>query len=258
MRKYLAEALGTGLLVLGGVGTAVIAGEDVGFLGVALAFGLVLLVLAYAIGPISGCHVNPAVTVGLLAARRIGPRDALGYVVAQVLGAIVGAAILLFIVKGREGGYDAAELGFGTNGYGASSPGGYGLAQVLVAEVVLTFVLVFVVLAATDRLAETAFAGIPIGFALALIHLVGIPIDNTSVNPARSIGPALFAGGEAITQLWAFLVAPLAGGVLAAAVHGVLFAGGRPIPSEESAVAAGPPDADALREAGRAAEPPRA
>ena len=238
MRRAGAEAVGTFVLVFGGVGTAVIAGEAVGALGVAFAFGLSLLAMAYAIGPVSGCHINPAVTLGLLVARRIGIPEAVSYWIAQVVGAIVAAALLLVIAKARAGGYDTAAEGFGANGYGDHSPEGYGLGAALVAEIVLTSFLVFTVLAATDRIASVAFAGIPIGLVLVLIHLVGIPITNTSVNPARSIGPALFVGGWALEQLWLFIVAPLAGAVVGAAVHRLLFTGGAPIEPAESAVEA--------------------
>ena len=239
MRRAGAEAFGTFVLVFGGVGTAVVAGEVVGALGVAFAFGLSLLAMAYAIGPVSGCHINPAVTLGLLAARRIGMSEAIRYWIAQVLGAIVAAALLLVVAKARQGGYDASVEGFGANGYGDHSPDGYALGGAAIAEVVLTSFLVFTVLSATDRIASVAFAGIPIGLVLTLIHLVGIPITNTSVNPARSIGPALFVGGWALEQLWLFIVAPLAGALLAVVVHRALFAGSVPVEPEESAVAAG-------------------
>jgi len=238
MRRAGAEAVGTFVLVFGGVGTAVIAGEAVGALGIAFAFGLSLLAMAYAIGPVSGCHINPAVTLGLLVSRRIELSEAIRYWGAQVVGAIVASAVLLVVAKARAGGYDAAAEGFGANGYGDHSPEGYDLLGALIAEIVLTFFLVFTVLAATDRIASVAFAGIPIGLVLVLIHLVGIPITNTSVNPARSIGPALFVGGWALEQLWLFILAPLAGAALAAAVHKFLFAGETPIAPEESAVAA--------------------
>ena len=238
MRRAGAEAFGTFVLVFGGVGTAVIAGEAVGALGIAFAFGLSLLAMAYAIGPVSGCHINPAVTMGLLAARRIELSEAIRYWVAQVIGAIVAAALLLVIAKARQGGYDAGVEGFGANGYGDHSPGGYGAGAAFLAEVILTAFLVFTVLAATDRIATVAFAGIPIGLVLTLIHLVGIPIDNTSVNPARSIGPAIFAGGWALGQIWLFIVAPLVGAGLGAAAHYGLFAAGETVPPEESAVAA--------------------
>jgi len=234
-----AEFVGTFVLVLGGVGSAVIAGEAIGALGVALAFGLSLLAMAYAIGPISGCHINSAVTLGLLVRRKIQPNEAVAYWIAQVLGALVAALVLMIIAKAREGGYDLSDNGFGANGYGDHSPTGYGLGAVLLTEVILTAILVFTVLAATDRIAQVAFAGIPIGLVLTLIHLVGIPVDNTSVNPARSLGPAVFVGGWALEQIWLFIVAPLIGAVLAAGLHQWLFAGTSPVEPEESAVAAG-------------------
>ncbi len=238
LRRAGAECIGTFVLVFGGVGTAVIAGEKVGNLGVAFAFGLSLLAMAYAIGPVSGCHINPAVTLGLLVSLRISPAEAARYWAAQVVGAIVAAGLLLAIVSARKAGYDADVEGLGANGYGAHSPDGYPWGAALAAEVVLTAFLVFTVLSATDRIAAVAFAGIPIGLVLTLIHLVGIPITNLSVNPARSIGPALFVGGWAIEQLWLFIVAPLLGALLGATLHRFLFAGGEAIEPEESAVAA--------------------
>ena len=216
MKKYAAELVGTFVLVFGGVGSAVLAGTHIGFAGVAFAFGLSLLAMAYAIGPISGCHINPAVTLGILIARKIGVKDAVLYMVAQVIGAIVAAALLLFVAQGAAGGYDPHAAGFGANGYGMHSPGGYSLGACFLAEVILTAFLVITVLGSTDLAAPVGFAGIPIGLVLVLIHLVGIPITNTSVNPARSIGPALFVGGWAIQQLWLFIVAPFIGAVLAA------------------------------------------
>jgi aquaporin Z len=240
LRRAYAEAIGTFVLVFGGVGSAVIAGDKIGNLGIAFAFGLSLLAMAYAIGPVSGCHINPAVTLGLLVARRIGLPEAVRYWIAQVVGGIVAAGLLLVIVSARKAGYHAGTAGLGANGYGAHSPGGYPWGAALVAEVVLTSFLVFTVLAATDRIASVAFAGIPIGLVLTLIHLVGIPITNLSVNPARSIGPAVFVGGWALTQLWLFIVAPLAGGALGAAAHRLLFEGVPPVSPEESAVAAEP------------------
>ncbi|HST42589.1 MAG TPA: aquaporin Z [Conexibacter sp.] len=239
LKRALAEALGTFVLVFGGVGAAVIAGDRIGFLGVAFAFGLSLLAMAYAVGPVSGCHINPAVTLGLLARGKIELSEAARYWIAQIAGAIVAAALLLVIVKGKAGGYDAGEAGFGANGYGEHSPGGYPWGSAFAIEVVLTGFLVFTVLAATDRIASVAFAGIPIGLVLVLIHLVGIPVDNTSVNPARSIGPALFVGGWALEQLWLFIVAPLLGALLAAGLHALLFSGEVAVAPEESAVAAG-------------------
>jgi aquaporin Z len=245
LRRAGAECVGTFVLVFGGVGTAVIAGEAVGNLGVAFAFGLALLAMAYAIGPVSGCHINPAVTLGLLVSRRITLPEAARYWAAQVLGAIIAAALLLVIAKARAGGYDAEAEGFGANGYGDHSPEGYGAGAAFVAEVVLTAFLVFTVLSATDRIASVAFAGIPIGLVLTLIHLVGIPITNTSVNPARSIGPALFVGGWALEQLWMFIVAPLVGALVGAVLHRALFAEVVPIAPEESAVASEPAEGQA-------------
>jgi aquaporin Z len=237
-RRTVAEAVGTFVLVFGGVGAAVIAGEQIGNLGVAFAFGLSLLAMAYAIGPVSGCHINPAVTLGLLVRGKIGTDDAIRHWVAQVIGAIAAAGLLLAIVSARKAGYDAGTDGLGANGYGDHSPDGYPWGAALVVEVLLTALLVFTVLAATDRIANVAFAGIPIGLVLVLIHLVGIPVDNTSVNPARSIGPAIFVGGWALEQLWLFIVGPLLGGLLGAAVHAGVFAGEDRIPARESAVAA--------------------
>jgi aquaporin Z len=219
MNRYLAELVGTFVLVVGGCGAAVLAGDKIGFLGVSFAFGLSLLAMVYAIGPISGCHVNPAVTLGLLLTKKFDVRDAGGYVVAQIVGAIVGAAVVLLVANGVPGGYDAAAKGLAANGFDTHSPGGYGLAAAFVAEVVLTFFLVITVLGATDVKAPVGFAGIPIGLVLTLIHLVGIPVTNTSVNPARSIGPAVFVGGWALSQLWLFIVAPLIGAGVAAAVY---------------------------------------
>ena len=236
VRRAAAEFIGTFVLVLGGVGAAVVAGDKIGFLGVAFAFGLSLLAMAYAVGPISGCHINPAVTIGLLARGRIEIGEAVRYWIAQILGAIVAAAVLLLIAKSRAGGYDAGASGLGSNGYGVQSPGLYKLGGAAAFEVIFTAFLVFTVLAATDRIAAVAFAGIPIGLVLVLIHLVGIPIDNTSVNPARSIGPAIFQGGWALEQLWVFIVFPLIGGLLAAGLHAVLFSGAAPVSAEESAV----------------------
>jgi aquaporin Z len=230
--------VGTFVLVFGGVGAAVIAGEQIGNLGVAFAFGLSLLAMAYAIGPVSGCHINPAVTLGLLVRGKIGTDDAVRHWVAQVVGAIAAAGLLLAIVSARKAGYDAGTDGLGANGYGDHSPDGYPWGAAFAVEVLLTAFLVFTVLASTDRIANVAFAGIPIGLVLVLIHLVGIPVDNTSVNPARSIGPAIFVGGWALEQLWLFVVAPLVGGLLGAGLHAALFAGEPRIPAQESAVAA--------------------
>jgi aquaporin Z len=218
-RTVTCEFLGTLLLVFFAVGAAVLSGQYIGTLGIALAFGFVLLALAYTFGPISGCHINPAVTLGMLVARRISVRTAVEYWIAQIVGGIAGAALLLLVAKQVPG--LKTHGAFGTNGYGYRSAVGINIAGAFIAEVVLTFLLVFVVLAVTHRIAVVGFDGLPIGLALAVIHLVGIPLTGTSVNPARSLGPALFAGSPALTQLWLFLVAPLIGGALAAVVHQV-------------------------------------
>jgi len=215
-KKYLAEAIGTFWLTLGGCGSAVIASAfpevGIGLLGVAFAFGLTVLTMAYAIGHVSGCHLNPAVTVGLTAGGRF-PASQIGpYVVAQIVGAIVGATVLYLIASGAPG-FDAAK-GFAANGYGAHSPGHYSLFSCFVTEVIMTMMFLFIIMGSTHGKAPVGFAALAIGLGLTLIHLISIPVTNTSVNPARSIGPALFAGGWAIGQLWLFIVAPLAGGAL--------------------------------------------
>jgi aquaporin Z len=219
MNRYLAELVGTFVLVFASCGSAVLAGDKIGFLGVSLAFGLSLLAMVYAIGPISGCHINPAVTVGIVLSKKMDAKYAAGYIVAQILGAIAASALLLLIVKGAPGGYDPSVAGFAANGYAEHSPGHYNLLSALLVEIVLTFFLVYTVLGATDIKAPVGFAGVAIGFVLTLIHLVGIPVTNTSVNPARSIGPAIFVGGWALSQLWLFIIAPLIGSVMAAAVY---------------------------------------
>jgi aquaporin Z len=216
-RKQFAELLGTFWLVFGGCGSAVIAAAfprvGIGLLGVSFAFGLSLLTMGYAIGPISGCHLNPAVTLGLVVAKR-HPRAELGsYVVAQVVGAIAASTVLYLIASGSSSFNLAA--GFASNGFAEHSPGGYSLVSCLICEVVMTFMFVFVILGASDKRAPVGFAPIEVGLMLTLIHLVSIPVTNTSVNPARSTGPALFVGGWAIKQLWLFWVAPLAGAALA-------------------------------------------
>jgi aquaporin Z len=222
MKRYIAELIGTFVLVFGGCGAAVLAGSHIGFEGVALAFGFSLLVMAYAIGPISGCHINPAVTFGLLLSGKFEAKHVPGYVIAQIAGAIIAGAVLLVIAGGTSAGYDPTTAGFAANGYGLHSPGGYNVQAAFVVEVVLTFFLVFTVLGSTDVKAPVGFAGIPIGIVLVLIHLVGIPVTNTSVNPARSIGPAVFVGGWAISQLWLFIVAPLLGAAIAAVLYKVV------------------------------------
>ncbi|GAA1362745.1 MIP family channel protein [Streptomyces beijiangensis] len=216
-RTIAAEFLGTLLLVFFAVGAAVLAGEYITAIGIALAFGFTLLALAYALGPISGCHVNPAVTLGMLVARRITLRTAIEYWVAQLLGGIVGAALLFLLAKQVPGLKTSGA--FGSNGYGDRSAVHINMGGAFLAEVVLTFLLVFVVLAVTHKVAVTGFDGLPIGLALATIHLIGIPLTGTSVNPARSLGPAIFAGTAALSQLWLFILAPLVGGVLAALAH---------------------------------------
>ncbi len=236
-RRPIAEAVGTFVLVFGGVGSAVVAGDVIGPLGVAFAFGISLLAMAYAIGPISGCHINPAVTLGLLVSRRMEIDEAIRYWIAQVIGGIAAAIVLVVIVKSQDGGYSLGDLGLGANGFASHSGGGFNVLAAIIAELILTALLVFTVLSSTDRIANVAFAGIPIGLVLVLIHLVGIPIDGTSVNPARSIGPALFSGGWAIAQLPVFIVAPLVGAVGGAKLHEFLFAGEAAIDPAESAVA---------------------
>lgn len=219
MSRYFAEFIGTFVLVFAGCGSAVLAGDKIGFVGISLAFGLSLLAMCYTIGHVSGCHINPAVTLGLFITKKMESRYLFGYWIAQILGAIVAAACLLAIAKGTPNGYDLAALGFAANGFGDHSPGHYGLMAAAITEVILTFFLVLTVIGATDLKAPVGFAGVPIGLVLVLIHLVGIPVTNTSVNPARSIGPALFVGGWALQQLWLFIVAPLIGAALAAAVY---------------------------------------
>jgi aquaporin Z len=221
-KKYLAELLGTAALVLVGCGSAVIAGSHIGFMGISFAFGLTVLAMVYAIGPISGCHINPAITLAMLAAGKIKGKDALFYVVFQCVGAIIGAGILLAIARGNAD-FSLAVNGLGQNGYGAHSPAGYGMAAAFIAELVLTFLFLLVIFGATSKEAPKGFAGLAIGLSLVLIHLVGIPITGTSVNPARSLGPALFAGGAAISQLWLFIVAPVIGGLLAAVLWKYVF-----------------------------------
>jgi len=241
--RLAAEFLGTLWLVLGGCGSAVLAAAfpqlGIGFAGVSLAFGLTVLTMAYTIGHVSGCHLNPAVSLGLVVGGRFRAGDLLPYVIAQVAGAIVGAGVLYLIASGKAG-FDLAG-GFASNGYGEHSPGGYSLTAALVCEFVMTFMFLVVILGATDERAPSGFAPIAIGLCLTLIHLISIPVTNTSVNPARSTGPALFAGGWAISQLWAFWIAPLAG----AACAGVAY---RWISGERSKASGieGPADASVL------------
>jgi aquaporin Z len=223
-RRVSAEFFGTFWLVFGGCGSAVLAAAfpnlGIGFVGVALAFGLTLLTMAYTIGPVSGCHINPAVTFGLWIARRFPARDVVPYMLAQVLGAIAAAFVLYAVANGKPG-FVAGQ--FASNGYGALSPGGYNMVSALLVEIILTFGFVTVILGSTDKRAPVGFAGLAIGLALTLIHLIAIPIDNTSVNPARSTGPALVVRGEELAQLWLFWVAPLLGGGLAGLLYPIFF-----------------------------------
>lgn len=223
-RRAAAECIGTFWLVLGGCGSAVLAAAfprlGIGFAGVALAFGLTLLTMAYTIGPISGCHINPAVSIGLWMARRFPGRDLLPYIVAQVVGAIIATGILYVIASGSP---TFAMGHFASNGYGPLSPGNYSLPAVMLDEAVLTGFFVLVILGATDKRAPVGFAGIAIGLALTLIHLISIPVDNTSVNPARSTGPALFAGADEVRQLWVFWIMPIVGAAVAGALYPIIF-----------------------------------
>lgn len=226
-RRAFAEVFGTFWLVFGGCGSAVLAAAfpnvGIGLLGVSFAFGLTVLTMAYAIGHISGCHLNPAVSVGLVVARRFPARDLLPYIGAQLVGAIAAGGVLYVIASGAPG--FSTDGGFAANGYGEHSPGGYSLVAALVAEVVLTFFFLLIILGATDSRAAAGFAPIPIGLALTLIHLIGIPVTNLSVNPARSTGPAVFVGGWAIEQLWLFWLAPILGAALAGLTYPALFEG---------------------------------
>ena len=219
MKKNVAEFIGTFWLVLGGCGSALLAagfpGVGIGFVGVSLAFGLTVLTMAYSIGHISGAHLNPAVTFGLWMGGRISTKEILPYVISQVLGGIAAATVLFFIVTGN-----GSDIGsFAANGYGEHSPGGYGMMAAIITELVLTFMFVLIILGATDDKAPKAFAGIAIGLALTLIHLISIPVTNTSVNPARSISQAVFVGDWALSQLWLFILIPIAGALLAGVVY---------------------------------------
>jgi aquaporin Z len=241
-QRLAAEFLGTFVLVFGGCGSAVLASvflsdDDtqlgIGFAGVALAFGLTVVTMAYAVGHVSGGHFNPAITLGLAASRRFAWRDSVGYIVTQVVAAIAAAAVLWVVASGVDG-FSASESSFASNGYGDRSPGGYSLLACLVIEVVLTAVFLYVILGVTDTRAPKGFAPLAIGLSLTLIHLVSIPVTNTSVNPARSIGPALFAGGDAIAQLWLFILAPIAGALIAGFSYAVLMGEGPAAPLEEA------------------------
>ena len=217
-KKYAAEFLGTFVLVLMGCGSAVFLGvSTAGIVGISFAFGISVLAMVYAIGGISGCHINPAVSISMLAAGKLSVKDTVIYVVAQCLGAVVGAAALYSIAIGNPS-YSLASNGLGQNGYDLASPGGFSITSAFIAEVLLTFIFLLVIHGSTSEKVPKGFAGIPIGLSLVLIHLVGIPVTGTSVNPARSLGPAIIVGGTAISQLWLFWVAPIIGGLIAAVV----------------------------------------
>ncbi|WP_029138570.1 aquaporin Z [Nakamurella lactea] len=244
-QRLAAEALGTFVLVFGGCGAAVLAanfpgGDDktnplgIGFLGVALAFGLTVLVMAYAVGHISGGHFNPAVTLGAAAAGRLPWKDTIGYIITQVVAAIAAAGVLYAIASGRDGFNTDGPNAFATNGFGDNSPGGYPLLSALLVEVVLTAIFLFVILGTTDSRAPKGFAPLAIGLSLTLIHLVAIPVTNTSVNPARSIGPAVFVGGTSLAQIWLFILAPIAGALIAGFTYRALLGEG-PVNSFEAA-----------------------
>jgi len=224
MKKLVAEFIGTFWLVLGGCGSAVLAcnypGAGIGFVGVSLAFGLTVVTIAYALGHISGAHLNPAVSVGAWVAGRLETKNLFPYIIAQVLGGIAGAGILYIIATGNGSNVG----GFATNGYDSLSPGKYSLTAALVTEIVLTFIFLLVILGSTDERAPKGFAGLAIGLCLTLIHLISIPVTNTSVNPARSTSQAVFVGGEAVSQLWLFWVAPIVGAILAGIVYKFIFA----------------------------------
>jgi aquaporin Z len=224
-KRAMAELFGTFWLVFGGCGSAVLAAAfpqlGIGFYGVALAFGLTVLTMAYAIGHISGCHLNPAVSFGLVVGKRFPASELLPYVIAQVIGGMLGAGVLYLIARGKAG-FDLSG-GFASNGYGLHSPGGYSLLSCAVAEVVLTAFFLIIIMGATDRRAPAGFAPIAIGLGLTLIHLIGIPVTNLSVNPARSTGPAIYVGGWAVSQLWLFWLAPLIGAALGGSLYAGLF-----------------------------------
>jgi aquaporin Z len=221
MKKYFAELVGTFILVLFGVGTAVFAGDKVGIVGIAFAFGLGLIGAAYGIGPISGCHINPAVSLGVWVAGRMKAADLFGYWAGQFVGGLLGAGVIFLIAKGVEGGYDLAASGLGQNGWGPGYQGSYNLTSAIVFEFVATMVFVIVILGSTQKSAPAGFAGLAIGITLVAIHLTGIHVTGVSVNPARSLGPALLVGGKALAQVWLFLLMPSLGGIAA----GLLFRG---------------------------------
>jgi aquaporin Z len=222
IQKYLAELIGTFILVFFGCGAAVVAGASLGVLGIAFAFGLAVLVMVYAIGPVSGCYINPAITIAMLVNGKIPSKDAIIYIIVQCIGAIIASVLLLAIMTGNPA-YSLTADGLGQNGYGIASPGGYSMVSGFIAEIVLTFVFLIVIFGATSKAAPAGFAGIAIGLSLTRIHIVGIMITGTSANPARSLGPAIVVGGTALAQLWLFIIAPVIGAVLAALVWKYLF-----------------------------------
>jgi len=228
--KFVAELIGTFGLVLFGCGAAAVAGGDtiaglsgLGLLGIALAFGLSVVVFAYAIGGISGCHINPAVTIGVWVAGKISAKDAIVYILAQLVGAVLGAFVLQQILNGQLGGFTAGQWAYGANGWGEGYQNEYGTSAAFLTEAILTFLFLFVILATTSKIGNSMMAGLAIGLTLVLIHLVAIPITGTSVNPARSFGPAILAGGNAMGQLWLFIVAPIIGAIAAAGVWKILY-----------------------------------
>jgi aquaporin Z len=235
MKKYLAELIGTFALVLFGCGAAVVNGTTIptavlenappgiGMLGIAFAFGLAVVAMAYAIGPISGCHINPAITISMLVAGKISGKDAVGYIIFQFVGATLASAVLYAMISGHPSFASVPEWGLGSNGWGPGYLAGYSTASAFIAETVLTFLFLFVIFGTNSRFGNSSMAGLAIGLTLVLIHLVAIPITGTSVNPARSFGPAIFAGGKALGQLWLFMIAPVIGGVLAALVWMKVF-----------------------------------
>lgn len=232
MKKYIAEFIGTLSLVLFGCGAAVVAGvsnigveglNGLGLLGISLAFGLAVVAMAYAIGPISGCHINPAISIAMLAVGKLSVQDTIGYVVAQILGAIAGAGILYTIVSGKASFTSLGDYGLGSNGWGEGYLGNYSTTAAFITELVMTCIFLLVIFATTSKQGNPNMAGLAIGITLVLIHMVAIPITGTSVNPARSIGPAIFAGSKALSHLWLFIVAPIAGGLLGAGIWKMLL-----------------------------------
>jgi len=221
MKKYFAEFVGTFTLVFFGCGTAVVSGKEVGHLGIAFAFGFALIAMAYGIGPVSGCHINPAVSLGFFTAGRMSRGDLLGYIAGQVLGGITAAAVLAVIARGLVAGYDVAASGLGQNGWGEGYQAGYSLPAAMVFEFVATLLFVIVILGSTEQGAPTQMAGLAIGITLAVIHIFGINITGVSVNPARSLGPALLVGGKALSQVWMFLIVPSLAGIVSGMLHRV-------------------------------------